>query len=251
MTELCQALREHDEERVKLLISTGARSDVLGLDGWMPLHLASYIGNHSMVRLFLEAGADPNATNVEGWTALHYAAFYNRQAVTKLLLEVGADPDLRTHGIGWTPLHYAAFNYRKEIVKFLLDAGANPNIPALSGSTPLHLVHFDDAVPLFLAAGADPTIANRDGHFPSQNVLSSADRNLLKDAEHVWTHTWTPEEHHRWPEDQRLERVAALSAFSYRPLVDNCRHVHVDQPRRQFVLPFLPKELCYAVLEYL
>ena len=173
----------------------------------MELLRASIRGDLDEVRALLAAGADPNTANWYGETSLHTAALYGYEAIVPLLLAAGADPNAANQ-YGSTPLHHAATIGYKTIVQLLLAAGANP------------------------------TLRNKDGKTPFQLDNTPKLQALLTDAEYVWDHNWTPEEHSRWTEAQRLERVGALSAFR-------------TQTGRRIVIPELPRELQFAVFEHL
>lgn len=73
-----------------------------------------------------------------------------------------------------TPLHLAVKKGNKEMVKVLLRANANPNLQDANGWTALHHlaispIERQKALLLqLIAAGADPTIRNKDGKFAIQ-----------------------------------------------------------------------------------
>ena len=201
---------------------------------------ASANGDEQGVRRLLAAGIDPNATDRYGETPLHFVALYGHETIARLLLAAGANPNAADQD-GSTPLYLAASNGREATVPLLLAAGANPNTASRSGWTPLHAAaHYSRRamVPLLLAAGANPTLRNKDGETPARVARTVGLQVLLTDAEYVWAHTWNPEEHSRWTEAQRLERVGALSAFR-------------TQTGRRIVIPELPRELQFAVFEHL
>ena len=206
----------------------------------MSLITACIDGDHHRVKLLLAAGAGPNVADQYGWTPLYYAAHYGHEKIVQLLLAAGSGPNTANQ-YGCTPLHSAVLNDREAVVPLLLAAGANPNATVRGGWNPLHSAAYqghEAIVQLLLAAGADPTLSEEAYRTPSQVARTPKIISLLEDSEYVWTHTWTPEEHPRWIEAQRLERVGALSAFRY-------------HPGRRIELPDLPKELQYAVFEHL
>ena len=215
------------------------------------LILASQSGDERAVQRLLVAGANTNAPDQYGSIPLHYAIVYGHEAIVQLLLAAGANPNVANH-VGRTPLHTAVSNGDGVIVPLLLAAGANPNSADRSGFTPLHTAAYyglEAIVQLLLAAGADPTLRDVDNNTPSQIAKTSELRTLLTDAEYVWTHSWNPEEHPRWTEAQRLERVGALSAFR-----SGVRHVSVPtgtDTGRRIVIPELPREFQFAVFEHL
>ena len=110
------------------------------VDGFTPLHLASFFGHEACVRVLLGAGADPShvATNPMTVTPLHSAAAGGHTAVVELLLSAGADPDARQSG-GWTALHSAAQNGDVATARALLGRGADRAAENDGGRTPLDL----------------------------------------------------------------------------------------------------------------
>ena len=201
---------------------------------------ASQIGDGQAVRRLLAAGASPNVADQQHWAPLHYAASNGHEVIVQLLLAAGADPNVADR-YGSTPLHHAAYRGHEAIVQLLLAARANPDAANRDGGTPLHYAANRGRkaiVPLLLAAGANPTLRTKEGETSSQGAKTPKLRALLTDAEYVWTHSWNPEEHSRWTEAQRLERVGALSAFR-------------TQTGRRIVIPELPRELQFAVFEHL
>ena len=79
-----------DGSVLRLLLEHGADINAQGLNGWAPLHRASYLGSLKFVRLLLEHGADVEAKDNGGKTALQVAAQYGRDEIMKLLREHGA-----------------------------------------------------------------------------------------------------------------------------------------------------------------
>ncbi len=118
------------------------------VDGWQPLHLASYFGRVEAVRqlLDLDAPVDDASRNPMRVTPLHSAASGAHAEVVWLLVASGARVDARQRH-GWTPLHAAAANGDVESVRALLSGGASPDIANDDGHTARDLAR-DDAVPL-------------------------------------------------------------------------------------------------------
>jgi uncharacterized protein len=118
------------------------------VDGWQPLHLASYFGRVEAVRqlLDLDAPVDDSSRNPLQITPLHAAASGSHAEIVWLLVASGARVDAR-QSHGWTPLHSAAANGDAESVRALLSGGAAPDIANDDGQTARDLAR-GDAVPL-------------------------------------------------------------------------------------------------------
>jgi ankyrin repeat protein len=153
-------------ETTRLLLSRGARVDVVDSDGWTPLHAAATFLLVDAVQLLLAHGADPRATNKRGYTPLHEALddgsvrttrfLWNEAGVRDVFLAAGlgevdfllealqADPALvRTvDGRERTPLHWAARCGQLEATRVLLERSADPEAREERGWTPLHWAAF-------------------------------------------------------------------------------------------------------------
>ena len=103
------------------------------------LHQAARRGDLERVRELLDAGADANQYDELGATPLHDAAWAGHAGVARLLIRHGADVNARHKEAGSTPLHYAVLMNRREVVDVLLEAGADLRAPFRGGATPLHL----------------------------------------------------------------------------------------------------------------
>jgi hypothetical protein len=99
----------------------------LGADPSIALSEAAFEGHETIVKLLLYTGADTNIRGGPNGTALQAAALRGHDVIVKLLLEAGADIDVRDGPYG-TALQAAAFEGHETIVKLLLHAGANIDI---------------------------------------------------------------------------------------------------------------------------
>lgn len=109
----------------------------------------------------VEAGADVHAADKNGVTALHHAVRFRRPRTVQALIENGADVNRACRRNGSTPLHRA-----------VIQTGA----PGTAGKTE----EAREIVRLLLAAGADPSIANKAGKRPVDYVTEDSVRVLLE-----------------------------------------------------------------------
>jgi tankyrase len=111
----------------------------------------------------LQAGADIHATDKNGVTALHHAVRFRSPAAVATLIEHGANVNQVCRRSGSTPLHRA-----------VTQTGA----PGTAGRNPAAI----EIIRLLLAAGANPSIANKSGKKPADYVADQEVKALLKTA---------------------------------------------------------------------
>jgi ankyrin repeat protein len=166
--------------------------------GSTALIFAAYAGAAEAARLLLAAGANVNDTAADGNSALVIATFAGFPEVARALIDAGAD--VNAAGAGYSALHAAALRGDVATVDALLARGANPNVQLTKGSpvrrfgsqwalptpftggTPLLVaaVYVEvEIIKALLAAGADHTIALRDGTTP---LLAAAGVAVQKEA---------------------------------------------------------------------
>ena len=109
----------------------------------------------------LARDADIHATDKNGVTALHHAVRFRSPIAVKTLIEHGANVNQACRRNGSTPLHRA-----------VTQTGA----PGTAG----RVQAAKEIIELLLAAGADPSIANRAGKRPVDYVADEAIKSLLK-----------------------------------------------------------------------
>ena len=109
----------------------------------------------------VQAGADVHAADKNGVTALHHAVRFRRPRAVQALIEHGADVNRACRRNGSTPLHRA-----------VIQTGA----PGTAGKGDVAR----EIVRLLLAAGADPSIANKAGKRPVDYVTDASTRELLE-----------------------------------------------------------------------
>ncbi|KAI2808945.1 ankyrin repeat domain-containing protein [Blomia tropicalis] len=79
-----------------------------------------------------------NVSDVDGYTPLHRASYNNRIEVVKYLIENGANVRAKTMD-GWEPIHSAAQWGNVQIVRILMASGGDINARSNGGNTPFHL----------------------------------------------------------------------------------------------------------------
>ncbi len=111
----------------------------------------------------IEVGVDTQATDKNGVTALHHAVRFRSPMAVQTLIEHGANVNQACRRNGSTPLHRA-----------VTQTGA----PGTSG----RMAEAREIVERLLAAGADPSIANRSGKLPAEYTQDETIRQMLDNA---------------------------------------------------------------------
>jgi tetratricopeptide (TPR) repeat protein len=127
-TPLMYAVMRQDAAMASLLLSRGARPNVLNAENMTALEPAIALGAGALpaFHVLLQHNADPRAADREGNPLTFVAAKSGNLDAMRILIEkYGLDPNAKS--ISGTPLvGAAAFAGMEEGVKFLLHAGANP-----------------------------------------------------------------------------------------------------------------------------
>uniref|UniRef100_A0A672J4P5 Ankyrin repeat and LEM domain containing 1 n=1 Tax=Salarias fasciatus TaxID=181472 RepID=A0A672J4P5_SALFA len=125
---------------VQLLLSQGARPDLVSSKGVAAIHLA--VGketekNIRCLKIMLQHGADPNIRSAEGLTPLHVAALWGCYQNLKLLLLNGGNPNIHdnvTISIIFTRYHLVLFAYEDSVQSVIcgficfVDLGYSPEL---------------------------------------------------------------------------------------------------------------------------
>jgi ankyrin repeat protein len=175
---VCNAARHGDIEMIATLLDAGAELDGPGPNTPLLLAAGSQTGDAALAYL-LERGADPTRTDEAGHSALLHAAARQSLTAVHLLVEHGADTTTRPTKVrgGVNALHMAAIGNRgshetPEVLAYLLELpGLRSQIDIRDewGRTPLCCAATYGTVAdvqVLLAAGANATIPNNDGHTP-------------------------------------------------------------------------------------
>jgi uncharacterized protein len=109
----------------------------------------------------LRGGADIHATDKNGVTVLHHAVRFRSPTAVRALVEHGANVNQACRRNGSTPLHRA-----------VTQTGA----PGTAGRKEAA----EEIIGILLAAGADPSAANKSGRIPADYVTDQRLKSLLE-----------------------------------------------------------------------
>ncbi|XP_045693560.1 ankyrin repeat and SOCS box protein 16 [Phyllostomus hastatus] len=181
---LHEACAQAQSDCVRLLLTFGAKANVLSEEGTTPLHLCTAPGSLQCAKLLLEAGATVNAAARDSEvTPLHVVAARGLEEHVALYLEHGADVGLRTSQ-GETALNAACAAAEgpgtgrkyQAAVRRLLEAGADARVAGHKRHTPLHNACANGCgalAELLLRHGACAEVPNAAGHTPMDCALQA------------------------------------------------------------------------------
>ncbi|HWT25191.1 MAG TPA: ankyrin repeat domain-containing protein, partial [Solirubrobacteraceae bacterium] len=140
-TAVTAAAMEEHVAVVRALVDAGADVDLQDEDRNNPLLLCGENGNVALLREVLRARPDPRVTNRFGGTALIPAADRGHVGMVRALLETDVPID-HVNRLGWTALLEAVVlgdggPAHRRIVRLLVDAGADTTIADRDGRTAL------------------------------------------------------------------------------------------------------------------
>ncbi|KAF1808001.1 ankyrin, partial [Eremomyces bilateralis CBS 781.70] len=130
-TALETAIKTGDESLIRMLLASGATSDIA-------LHVVAMSGKPSLLELFHKTEDDLKSENSQGFTPLHCACQSGYLSTVEELLRIRSDAKAKSNITGQTPLHTACQFGHLEIIARLLASDANANEEDKSGFTPLH-----------------------------------------------------------------------------------------------------------------
>ncbi|MEE2637990.1 MAG: ankyrin repeat domain-containing protein [Acidobacteriota bacterium] len=164
-SEVADATRKGDIERVRELLRDGADVNAPQVDGSTALHWAVQWDDVETASLLLEAGANIAAVNEAGATPMQLAAINGSARFLKLLLDAGADVNASLSPHGDTALMMAARTGALDAIQTLLASGAQVNTTETWGGTTALMwavsEHHADAVALLIEQGADVNARSR------------------------------------------------------------------------------------------
>uniref|UniRef100_A0A1X7TMN8 Death domain-containing protein n=1 Tax=Amphimedon queenslandica TaxID=400682 RepID=A0A1X7TMN8_AMPQE len=170
-TPLFNAVKSGSIEAVDILLTNGARTDVVSKYEGTPLHCsARETGSANIIKLLITKGkADVNAVDKYSRTPLFYAVKSGIIEAVDILLTNGARTDVVSEYYG-TPLHCASETGNANIIKLLITKGnADANAMDKDNKTPLFNAakRFKiEAVDILLNNGARTDVVDEYGNTP-------------------------------------------------------------------------------------
>ncbi len=177
-TGLHRAAHEGNVNEIVRLIAEGADINARDRRRRTPSIVAAFASNDAALRALAEAGADMNAQDAQGYGVVTIAAVANDPDLMSLALSYGNRPDLIHTNWNGTALIAASELGNHEVVRRLIAAGSpldhvnnlgwNALIEAvvLGNGGPDH----QKTVRYLIEAGADASIADRDGVTPLEHA---------------------------------------------------------------------------------
>ena len=173
-TGLHQAAHDGDVAAIRTLIADGATLEAKDDRDRTPLLVAAYASQDAALAALAEAGADMNAQDVQGYDAVTIAAVADDPELMSLALELGNRPDNLHWNWNGTALIAASHLGHDEVVRRLIAAGSPlDHVNNIGWTALIEAVILGDGGPAHQAtvsalidAGADASIADRDGMTP-------------------------------------------------------------------------------------
>jgi len=133
-TDIFEIARKGNVTEAKEIIKANPKAvNLVNVEGFSPLILASYRGNTEVAKYLIENGANINAKSSMG-TPLMAAVVKGNLEIVNMLLDKKADANISDPN-GMTALIYASMFKNYEATKLLIRSGANPDIKDSRGNS--------------------------------------------------------------------------------------------------------------------
>jgi len=177
-----------DVASIRRLVTAGFGLDERDSNGRTPLHVAAFQGRAEAAHLLVASGAKPGLLDDQRYDAVTIAAVRDDVPMLKTLLASGASAKLVTSRYDGTALIAAAHLGHDGVVRELIKAGAPlDHVNNLGWTALMESVVLGDGGPrhvetarALLAAGADRTIADRQGVTPLQHARARGYRAMAE-----------------------------------------------------------------------
>lgn len=190
------ATEKGDTNAIALYLSSGSNVNAIincypfggNVDRAPLIDVAIQKGRIETVEFLLRQGANPNEPDIRGHPPLFWVLGRTsidndemRARLVKLLLKAGASLNAPAKSeYGYTPLIEAASLGEADMVRMFLDAGADVNGTNADGQTALTMARWHtNAIPVLLAAGADPNAKDKYGNSPIDYAIRDHYTNSL------------------------------------------------------------------------
>jgi ankyrin repeat protein len=175
---LFRAAHDGNADAIRRLVDGGAPVTIRDGNQRTPVHVAAFASQDDALRALAAAGADMNALDGQAYDAVTIAAVADDPDLMSLAIDLGNRADLVTSPYGGTALIAAAHLGHVEVVRRLIAAGAPlDHVNNLGWTALIEAVILGDGGPdhqavvrLLVEAGADRSIADRDGMTPLQHA---------------------------------------------------------------------------------
>ncbi len=172
------AAHENDTAAIQKALAIGAGLESRDSFGRTPVHVAAYASAYDAVRSLVAGGADIRAMDIQRYDVITIAAVKNDAKMVALALKLGGNPKAITRPYDGTALIAAAHLGHVAVIRALIEAKAPlDHINNIGWTALMEAVVLGDGgrahtetVRLLVEAGADKSIADREGRTPLERA---------------------------------------------------------------------------------